>query len=90
MPINKNQLRRWSKILDLLNENIDRYLHIKDIEKMINNRIDIPVSRSTIEKDLVILKEDFDVDFENKNGRNGGVKLYEKVDFIGRLTNLIK
>lgn len=82
MPVNKTQLRRYSAIISLLN-NL-RPITLKDLTQKVSEKIDLQISRSTLDKDLARLKMEYDLPI--KSGVKG-VQLEEKQDFIQLLKN---
>lgn len=80
---NKNQLRRLSAIVHVLNS--CRLMSITQIQEKVNDIMDENFSRSTIEKDLFNLKMNYDLEYETFMNR--GIKLDSKVDFLGILKN---
>ena len=72
----KNKLYRICKLYQVL----ESYGRVKKPEllKILNNRIDFPISYASLDKDLYTLREDFDI----KTSHNcHGLILDEKIDF---------
>jgi hypothetical protein len=84
MPINKTQLRRLSAIVRILRDNKNQYVSNKTLQVKVSAAIDAEVCRSTIEKDLQHLRNEYDLDeyVETKKGLNGGHKMHTDVCFI--------
>jgi hypothetical protein len=84
MPRTKQQLRRFSAIVQVLNNNRHRLIKIKTIQTDVCILTDQHVSLSTIEKDLSYLMTEYDLDeiTERKYGILGGYRFTEKVDFL--------
>lgn len=80
---NKNQLRRLSAIVHVMNS--CRLMSITQIQEKVNDIMDENFSRSTIEKDLFNLKMNYDLEYETFMNR--GIKIDSKVDFLGILKN---
>lgn len=80
---NKNQLRRLSAIVHVMNS--CQLMSITQIQEKVNDIMDENFSRSTIEKDLFNLKMNYDLEYETFMNR--GIKIDSKVDFLGILKN---
>lgn len=68
------------KIYEILEQN--EIITTDKIVEMVNKSIDMPVCKSSIEKDLFNLKMDFDVEIE---GSPLGLRLVEKIDIKQKL-----
>jgi len=84
MPINKTQLRRLSAIVRILRDNKNKYITNERLHYKVCASVDADVCRSTIEKDLQHLRNEYDLDeyVETKKGLNGGHKMHTDVCFI--------
>lgn len=84
MPINKTQLRRLSAIVRILRDNKNKYTTNERLHYKVSAVIDAEICRSTIEKDLQHLRNEYDLDeyVETKKGLNGGHKMHTDVCFI--------
>lgn len=80
---NKNQLRRLSAIVHVMNS--CQCMRLDKIRKKVNSNMDENFSKSTIEKDLFNLRMNYD--FEYKNCGIFGIMLESKVDFLVILKN---
>lgn len=81
MPTNKVQLRRLSAIVKVLNRH--DFINGKDLTMIVSGMIDLDVCKSTIEKDLFYLKEEFDAPIIAKRGSPGaGYRLEYRIDFV--------
>jgi|GEM_PF-6706780 len=69
MPLNKQQLRRLSLICQYFNDKVGVKVYCNDILTFVNDR-DFNVCKSTIEKDIKHLKNEYDLDefVDCKNG----------------------
>jgi hypothetical protein len=72
---NKNSIKRMVKIYQVLEQN--ECITIDEIVSKVNQLIDFPVCKSSIEKDIFNLKMDFDIEIK---GNMNGVMLVEKID----------
>jgi len=80
MPSCRNKFLRLSKIYTLLEIWHDKDLFISG-QKLcdeVNDRIDFTVCKSSIEKDIFTLKEDFDLEIKSSPK---GIILVKKIDF---------
>jgi hypothetical protein len=75
---NKNQLRRLSAIVHVMN--CGKWMNLNQIQNKVNLNMQDHFSRSTIEKDLFNLKMNYDFEYESKKGY--GIRLENEVDFL--------
>lgn len=85
MPRIKQQLRRQSAIVQVLNNNIGRWTPTTEIMEKVIVLCGEQFCKSTIEKDLFYLKEEFDLEYESTSGLGGGILINERVDFVEML-----
>jgi hypothetical protein len=80
MP-NKKQIRRLSAIVQVLNDEKarERWIFQEDLRKKVIEKIDMKVCKSTIDKDLFYLREEYDFPLE---GSRYGLKLKKQVNFL--------
>lgn len=87
MPTNKTQLRRLSCIVRVLRDNKHKDTSNKELREKVSSMLEAEVVRSTIEKDMQHLRNNYDLDeyVETKNGRGGGHRMHTDVCFIDLL-----
>lgn len=76
MPIQREQMRRMSIIYREIRDNGP--INCTRLLSKVNNNIDTPVCRSSIEKDIYRLKMELDVELDSSRK---GYTLVEEVDF---------
>ena len=76
MPIIKNQIRRLSIIYNELSKL--QYIKHEELQRIVSDKTGISICRSTLDKDIKILKYDFDMDCSQSRF---GIKLKHKIDF---------
>lgn len=83
MPVNKNRLRRLSAIVAVLN-NCHEPINYNDLLVKVIDKTDQDVCKSTLEKDIYHLREEYDLQVK---GTRIGLQLVEKVKFLELLKN---
>lgn len=81
-----NKLIRLKRIIDELNKE-HKPISISTLRNRVNTKIKTAVCRSTYEKDIEILKIDFDIKFISSLR---GILLESKIDFTEKLNNILK
>lgn len=85
------KLKRLKKITDILNENSERFITLKELLITLNRRIDDKICASSLDKDINSLKNDFDMEIESSSLKFvGGIKLTQKIDFFEQLKRYIE
>lgn len=80
------QLRRLAKVVSILNTG--QVVTTEEIRKRVSEALDKEYCKSTIEKDVFLLRMEFDLDIQARVPK--GLQMKEPVDFVEHLKKFLE